>query len=63
MGKYLAIYTGTETATAASGWNALSPAERHAQEEAARLFAGHPHFSIFPGEAVEVMPVLPIPGQ
>jgi hypothetical protein len=31
-------------------------------EAAARLFDGHPHFSIFPGESVEVMPVLPIPG-
>jgi hypothetical protein len=31
-------------------------------EEAARLFENHPHFTIFPGESVEVMPVLPIPG-
>jgi hypothetical protein len=31
-------------------------------EAAARLFEHHPHFTIFPGEAVEVMPVLPIPG-
>lgn len=30
-------------------------------EDAARLFQNHPHFAIFPGEAVEVMPVLPIP--
>lgn len=30
-------------------------------EEAAKLFENHPHFAIFPGEAVEVMPVLPIP--
>ena len=35
-------------------------AESH--EAAARLFDKHPHFSIFPGDAVEVMPVLPIPG-
>jgi hypothetical protein len=26
------------------------------------LFEGHPHFAIFPGDSVEVMPVLPIPG-
>ena len=32
------------------------------QEAAARLFIDHPHFTIFPGESVEVMPVLPIPG-
>jgi hypothetical protein len=31
-------------------------------EAAARLFEQHPHFTIFPGESVEVMPVLPIPG-
>ena len=31
-------------------------------EAAANLFKNHPHFSIFPGDAVEVMPVLPIPG-
>ncbi len=31
-------------------------------ESAARLFEGHPHFTIFPGDSVEIMPVLPIPG-
>jgi hypothetical protein len=31
-------------------------------EAAAKLFEGHPHFAIFPGEAIEIMPVLPIPG-
>lgn len=30
-------------------------------EAAAKMFEGHPHFSIFPGEAIEIMPVLPIP--
>ena len=35
-------------------------AESH--EAAAKLFENHPHFAIFPGEAVEIMPVLPIPG-
>ena len=35
-------------------------AESH--EAAAKMFENHPHFSIFPGEAVEIMPVLPIPG-
>lgn len=32
------------------------------QQEAAKLFENHPHFVIFPGESVEIMPVLPIPG-
>ena len=31
-------------------------------EAAARLFEMHPHFTIFPGECVEIMPVMPIPG-
>ena len=35
-------------------------AESH--QAAAKLFEGHPHFSIFPGESVEIMPVMPIPG-
>ncbi|HVU19917.1 MAG TPA: hypothetical protein VHE09_04240 [Rhizomicrobium sp.] len=32
-------------------------------EAAAKLFESHPHFTIFPGEGVEVMPVMPIPGR
>jgi hypothetical protein len=35
-------------------------AESHAA--AAKLFENHPHFAIFPGDSVEIMPVLPIPG-
>ena len=35
-------------------------AESHA--DAAKLFENHPHFTIFPGEAIEVMECLPIPG-
>jgi hypothetical protein len=31
-------------------------------EAAAKMFEGHPHFSIFPGDSIEIMPVLPIPG-
>ena len=30
-------------------------------EAAAKLFENHPHFAIFPGESVEIMPVLSIP--
>jgi hypothetical protein len=36
-------------------------AESH--EAAAKLFVNHPHFAIFPGDSVEIMPVLPIPGD
>lgn len=42
-----------------SGFNVVQ-AESH--EEAAKLFLNHPHFSIFPGDRVEIMEVLPIPG-
>ena len=31
-------------------------------EAAAKMFEDHPHFAIFPGESIEIMPVLPIPG-
>ena len=36
-------------------------AESH--EAAARLFENHPHFSIFPGDSVEITECLPLPGQ
>ena len=32
-------------------------------EAAARLFEQHPHFMIFPGDAVEIMECLPMPGM
>jgi hypothetical protein len=32
------------------------------QEAAAKMFENHPHFAHFPGDSVEVMEVLPIPG-
>ncbi len=38
---------------------AVVSADSH--DAAARMFENHPHFAIFPGEAVEIMPVLPIP--
>jgi hypothetical protein len=34
-------------------------AESH--EAAAKLFENHPHFSIFPGDSVEIMECLPLP--
>jgi hypothetical protein len=33
------------------------------QQAAAQMFAGHPHFTIFPGDGVEIMEVLPIPSM
>jgi hypothetical protein len=39
----------------------LVRAESH--EAAARMFENHPHFTIFPGDSVEIMECLPLPGQ
>ena len=36
-------------------------AESH--DAAAKLFEGHPHFTIFPGDSVEIMECLPLPGR
>jgi hypothetical protein len=36
-------------------------AESH--EAAAKMFENHPHFTIFPGDSVEIMECLPLPGQ
>ena len=35
-------------------------AESH--EAAAKMFEGHPHFTIFPGDGVEIMECLALPG-
>lgn len=35
----------------------------NSHDAAVRLFEDHPHFAIFPGDGVEVMPILPIPAQ
>lgn len=32
------------------------------QEAAAKLFENHPHFTVFPGNSIEIMECLPIPG-
>jgi hypothetical protein len=42
--------------------SAFTIVQAQSQEEAARLFLNHPHFMIFPGEGVEVMECLPVPG-
>jgi hypothetical protein len=51
---------GTEDVSNALGGYMVVKAESH--EAAAKLFEKHPHFTIFPGDCVEIMPVLPIPG-
>jgi hypothetical protein len=36
--------------------------EAESHDTAAKLFENHPHFTIFPGDSVEIMECLPIPG-
>jgi hypothetical protein len=52
---------GIEDVSNEMGGFTVVRAESH--EAAAKLFENHPHFTLFPGESVEVMPVLPIPGS
>ena len=49
----------SDTSNAVAGF-AVVQAESH--EAAAHMFEGHPHFAIFPGDSVEIMEQLPIPG-
>jgi hypothetical protein len=51
---------GTEDTSNNLGAFTVVRADSH--EAAAKLFEKHPHFTIFPGDSVEIMPVLPIPG-
>ncbi len=37
--------------------------EAESHEAAARMFLDHPHFSVFPGQSVEIMECLPLPGE
>ncbi|HUK60338.1 MAG TPA: YciI family protein [Stellaceae bacterium] len=53
--------TGIEDATNMLSAYTIVRAESH--EAAAKLFESHPFFAIFPGEAVEIMPVMPVPGR
>ena len=48
----------SDTKNALSGY-AIVRAESH--EEAAKMFENHPHFTIFPGESVEIMECLAMP--
>jgi len=36
--------------------------EAASHDEAARLFLNHPHFTMFPGDSVEIIECLPLPG-
>jgi hypothetical protein len=49
-------------ADVANEMGAFTVVRAASHEAAAKMFENHPHFAIFPGERVEIMPVLPIPG-
>ncbi len=53
--------SGSGIADVANEMGAFTVLHAQSPEAAAKLFENHPHFTIFPGEAVEVMPILPIP--
>jgi hypothetical protein len=40
---------------------AFTVVRANSHEAASKLFENHPHFTIFPGERIEIMPILPIP--
>jgi hypothetical protein len=46
----------------ANEMGAFTVVRADSHEAAAKIFEKHPHFTIFPGECIEIMPVLPIPG-
>ena len=50
----------SETRNEMGAWTVV---KANSHEEAAKLFLDHPHFMIFPGDRVEVMECLPIPGM
>jgi len=49
----------SDTRNAVAGYVVV---EAPSHDAAVKLFEGHPHFTIFPGDSVEVMEVLPVPG-
>jgi hypothetical protein len=61
LGKTKKIAQGG-VADVSNGMGAFTIVRAQSHEAAAKLFENHPHFMIFPGESVEVMPVLPVPG-
>lgn len=53
---------GSRIADTSNNMAAYVMVEADSQEEAARMFEGHPHFTMFPGDGVEIMECLPVPG-
>jgi hypothetical protein len=62
LGKTKTV-THSGIADASNEMGAFTVVRAPSHEAAARLFEAHPHFTIFPGERVEVMPILALPGS
>lgn len=62
LGKTLKV-SPSGVAPTTNRLTAFTVVQAETHEAAAKLFTGHPHFSIFPGDSIEVMENLPIPGQ
>ena len=60
LGKTKSI-SGAGVADIRNSMAAYVIVEAESHDAAARLFEAHPHFTFFPGHAVEVMECLPIP--
>lgn len=60
LGKTKRVSSGGIEDTS-NAMTAYSVVRAPSHEAAARLFEGHPHFTIFPGESIEIMECLPIP--
>jgi hypothetical protein len=55
--------TKSGVADARNNISAYVVVEADTQDAAAAMFENHPHFAIFPGDGVDIMPCLPIPGR
>ena len=55
--------TGAGIADTSNNLSGFTIVQAESHEAAAKLFENHPHFSIFPGDGVDIMEVMPIPGQ
>jgi len=62
LGKTKKVST-SGVSDASNHMGAFTVVRADSHEAAAAMFEKHPHFAIFPGDAVEIMPVLPIPGS
>ena len=62
LGKTLRV-SKSGIANASNNMSGYVIVEAASHEDAAKMFENHPHFAIFPGEGVDVMPVMPVPSR